>query len=84
VGAAHRHQIGLVFDDGIGLRLSSEGAEKSLMRVVSIRTIGNLKLQRKNKNTRLYSKSFFLTVLLDNGTRNACWYLLSLQKYYDG
>jgi hypothetical protein len=41
------------FDDGIGLRLSSEGAEKSLMRVVSIRIIGNLKLKRKKKDTRL-------------------------------
>jgi hypothetical protein len=37
------------FDDGIGLRLSSEGAEKYLMRVVSIRTVGNLKLKRKRK-----------------------------------
>jgi hypothetical protein len=35
------------------LRLSSEGAEKSLMRVVSIRIVGNLKPKRKNKDTRL-------------------------------
>jgi hypothetical protein len=40
------------FYDGIDLRLSSESAEKSLMRVVSIRTIGNLKLKRKKKDTK--------------------------------
>jgi hypothetical protein len=35
------------------LRLSSEGAEKSLMTVVSIRIVGNLKPKIKNKDTRL-------------------------------
>jgi hypothetical protein len=48
------------FDDGIGLRLSSEGAEKSLMRVVSIRIIGNLKLKRKKERYKIsYTGRFF-------------------------
>jgi hypothetical protein len=73
------------FDYGIGLRLSYEGAEKSLMRVVSIRAVGNLKLKRKKKDTRfVILEEFSLTVLPGNDARNSCWYLLSLQKYYDG
>jgi hypothetical protein len=48
------------FDYGIGLRLSSEGAEKSLMGVESIRTVGNLKLKRKKERYKIrYTQRVF-------------------------
>jgi hypothetical protein len=59
-GCSSQASARIGFDDGIAIRLTSEGAEKSLMTVVSMRTIGNLKLKRKKERYKIsYTRRVF-------------------------